>query len=100
LNFLDISGPVVPEFNKGGTKVSRGERGISMADKKQIRIVKREARINPPAGDSIEQQTGVDRPAGNKLDPRKVINGWITELRRKKADQARVKLDQVFGAAG
>ena len=57
-----------------------------MADKKQIRIVKREARINPLTGDSIEQQTGIDpAPGRNKLDPRKVVNGWITELRRKKA---------------
>jgi hypothetical protein len=72
-----------------------------MSDKKPIRIVKREARINPPAGGPIEQEAGADRPGGkNKLDPRKVISGWVTELRRKKADQARIKLDQVFGAAG
>lgn len=68
-----------------------------MITSKQIKIIKRKVRSDSDAVGPDEKQIGAhEKP---KRDAMTVVSGWITELRRRKAEEATQGFDRLFGAA-
>ena len=71
-----------------------------MATEKQIKIIKRADRNDPPAPALDKRRTSVRHDLKEKTrDAVTIVTEWVSELRRKKAEEAAHGFQGLFGKA-
>ena len=72
-----------------------------MRNGKHVKIIKRTARHDSQAVGLYERPTTLrDDREKTKRDPVAIVTGWVSELRRKKAQEAAERFQSLFGKAG
>ena len=68
---------------------------------RKIKIIKREERSNSPEVGSSEKPGRVrNRLEERKRDAVAIVTDWVSELHRKKAEEATYGFERLFGNAG
>jgi hypothetical protein len=87
---------IVPEHIKAQLK----NEGAVMLNGKQIKIIKHGERSDSPAIGPDSRPTNVRRDREKaKRDAVSVVTEWVSELRRKKSEEATTGFDRLFGNA-